>query len=63
MEVIVHAPKTKEGQAALTARIAKVHSDFILDYLDRLDCPVSEKERMLDRIIQIARENEQKART
>ena len=62
MKVIVHAPTSAEGQAALSERVAKVHSEVILDYLDRLDCPTAQKERMLDRIIQIVKEREQEAK-
>ncbi len=51
VNVIVHYPTTEEGWGELRRRVAGVHADGVLNSISKLECPVSEKERLLNTII------------
>lgn len=51
INVIVHYPKTEEGMRELRRRVASVRADMVLNSISKLDCPTSQKERLLDAII------------
>ena len=38
MEVIIHLPRSKEGQEELAKRVATVHAQLIYNYISRLEC-------------------------
>ena len=42
MEVIIHLPRSKEGQ--------EVHAQFIYNYISRLECSTEQKVALLDAI-------------
>lgn len=56
INVIVHYPKTEEGQRELRRRVASVHADAVLNSIAKLDCPTSQKAKLLEAIIQDAKE-------
>lgn len=55
INIIVHYPTTEEGWRELRRRVACVHADAVLNSISKLDCPISEKERLLNAIIQDAK--------
>lgn len=56
INVIVHYPKTKAGWQELKRRVAGVHADGVLNSISELDCPIGEKERLLNAIIKDTKE-------
>ncbi|OUO17900.1 hypothetical protein B5F94_00435 [Flavonifractor sp. An4] len=51
MELIVHYPKTPEKQAELDHLVAKVHAQYVLGYIEKLDCPTEQKLKLVDAIV------------
>jgi hypothetical protein len=49
MEVIIHLPRSKEGQEELAKR-ATVHAQLIYNYISRLECSTEQKVSLLDAI-------------
>lgn len=56
INVIVHYPKTEDGQRELRRRVASVHADAVLNSIAKLDCPTPQKAKLLEAIIQDAKE-------
>ena len=50
MEVIIHLPRSKEGQEELAKRVATVHAQLIYNYISRLECSTEQKVALLDAI-------------
>ena len=50
MEVIIHLPRSKEGQDELAKRVATVHAQLIYNYISRLECSTEQKVTLLDAI-------------
>ena len=50
MEVIIHLPRSKEGQEELAKRVATVHAQLIYNYISRLACSTEQKVALLDAI-------------
>ena len=50
MEVIIHLPRSKEGQEELAKCVATVHAQFIYNYISRLECSTEQKVALLDAI-------------
>lgn len=48
MEVIIHLPRSKEGQEELAKRVATVHAQLIYNYISRLECSTEQKVALLD---------------
>ncbi len=57
MEVIVHYPETAEEQAFLEARVAKFHTQYVAEYLEKLNCSTEQKMKLIDAIAQKILEN------
>ena len=55
MKVIVHYPSTEEGKAELARRVSKMHADAIGMYLAKLNCPLEQKDKIIDMLIEGAR--------
>lgn len=55
INVIVHYPKTEEGQRELSQRVASVHADLVNRYIQNLNCPSRQKEELLDAVIKTAK--------
>ena len=56
INVIVHYPTTEEGWRELRRRVAGVHADGVLNSISKLNCPIREKERLLNAIIKDTKE-------
>ena len=50
MEVIIHLPRSKEGQEELAKRVATAHAQLIYNYTSRLECSTEQKVALLDAI-------------
>lgn len=50
MEVIVHYPKSDQDRAELQKRIARIHAQFVLQYVEKLNCPQWQKEQLIDAV-------------
>ena len=50
MGVIIHLPRSKEGQEELAKRVATVHAQLIYNYISRLECSTEQKVALLDAI-------------
>ena len=51
INVIVHYPKTIEGQRELAERVAGVHADMVNQHIKKLNCPSDQKVQLLDAVI------------
>ena len=51
IHVIVHSPKTTEGQNELKERVANVHSSIVNQYIKKLNCSSEQKVQLLDAVI------------
>lgn len=51
IKIIVHYPKTEEGRQELARRVADVHADFVISYIDKLNCPIKQKLELLQAVI------------
>ena len=51
INVIVHYPKTIEGQRELAERVASVHADMVNQHIKKLNCPSNQKVQLLDAVI------------
>jgi len=47
IEVVVHYPKTKEGWDELGKRVATAHANYVIEKIDRLNCPTWQKLELL----------------
>ena len=56
INVIVYYPKTEEGKRELAKRVADVHADMVLRYIQKLDCPSWQKEELLDAVIETVKQ-------
>jgi len=54
INVIVHFPKTIEGQRELAERVAGVHADMVNQHIKKLNCPSDQKVQLLDAVIKSA---------
>lgn len=52
MKIIVHYPETPEKQAQFDARVAKFHADYVAQYIEKLSCPIEQKLKLFDAVIQ-----------
>lgn len=50
IHVVVHYPKTQEGQRELAQRIAAVHADVVKDYIKGLACPTEQKKSLAEKV-------------
>ena len=56
INIIVHYPKTEEGKRELAERVASVHADMVIQYIDKLECPTRQKLELLDAVIASVKE-------
>ncbi|MGN0307591.1 MAG: hypothetical protein ACI4DN_05180 [Lachnospiraceae bacterium] len=54
INVIVHYPKTFEGQRELAERVADVHASLVNQHIKKLTCPSDQKIQLLDAVIKSA---------
>ena len=50
MEVIVHYPKDSENKKELETSVSKLRAEFIIDYINKLNCPYEQKLRLADAV-------------
>ena len=43
IEVVVHYPKTEEGWEELGKRVATAHANYVIEKIERLNCPTWQK--------------------
>lgn len=55
VNLIVHYPTTQEGQEDLARRVAEVHANAVTMRIQQLSCPTSQKQQLLDAVIEDAR--------
>ena len=48
MNIIVHYPKKQEDIDALRKKVAVVHSEAVIRYIDKLTCPKEQKIALLN---------------
>ena len=60
INIIVHYPTTEEGWRELRRRMAIVHADAVLNYVQKLNCPTWQKIKLIDAIIEDAKKEAQK---
>ena len=51
INVIVHYPKTIEGQRELAERVAGVHTSLVNQQIKKLNCPSDQNQQLLDAVI------------
>ena len=52
IKIIVHYPETLEQQARLEARVAKYHAEYVAQYIEKLNCPIEQKLKLLEAVTQ-----------
>ena len=52
IKIIVHYPETPEKQAEFDARVAKFHAEYVVQYIEKLNCPTEQKLKLLDAVAQ-----------
>ena len=52
VNIIVYHPKTEEGKEELSKRVADVHATSVIQRLKALNCPTSQKQELLDAVIE-----------
>ena len=50
MEVIVHYPKDSEKKKELETSVSKLRAEFIIDYINKLNCPYEQKLQLADAV-------------
>ena len=50
MEITVYYPEMPEKQALFDAREAKFHAEYIVQYIEKLNCPTEQKLKLVDAI-------------
>ena len=50
LKIIVHYPETQEKQAEFDARVAKFHAEYVVQYIEKLNCPTDQKLKLLDAV-------------
>ena len=50
MKIIVHYPETPEKRAQFDARVAKFHAEYVVQYIEKLNCPTEQKLKLLDAV-------------
>lgn len=51
MDVIVHYPQSEAGIDALEKKVAAVHADIVIKYIDKLRCPKAQKIELVNSIM------------
>ena len=52
VKIIIHYPKTTEKQAEFDALVAKFHAEYVVHYIENLNCPRDQQLRLIDAIVQ-----------
>lgn len=57
INVIVYFPKTEEGKEELARRVSDVHAAAVNQRLKSLNCPTSQKQELLDAVIETVKKS------
>ena len=52
MKIIVHHPKSPENISILEKRVADIHAEAVLRYIDKLVCPKEQRINLLNALIE-----------
>lgn len=55
LNIIVHYPTTDEGKAELSKRVAQAHADLAYSKIQKLNCPLQQKQQLVDAVIETIR--------
>ena len=55
MDIIVHYPQTTEQQSAFDTRVNKFRAEYIVRYIERLNCSTEQKIELIDAVIDTVR--------
>ena len=55
MDIIVHYPQTTEQQSAFDTRVNKFRAEYIVRYIERLNCSSDQKIELIDAVIDAVR--------
>ena len=55
IEVVVHYPKTEEGWEELGKRVATAHANYVIEKIERLNCPAWQKLELYQAVIDTTR--------
>ena len=58
MEVIVHYPTDSEKKKELETSVSKLRAEFIIDYINKLNCPYEQKLRLAGAVARRVRAGE-----
>lgn len=50
VKIIVHYPRTSEKQSQLDKLVAKFHAEYVAQYIEKLNCSVEQKMKLLDAV-------------
>ena len=56
IEIKLYFPNTDVGKRDLAHQVSGVHADFVSTYIQKLNCPVEQKLKLLDSVITYRRE-------
>jgi len=59
MKITVHYPTSDKGREELAKRVATVHADTTIQYIDKLSCSNERKAALLDAIIAVKQKGNQ----
>ena len=51
MKIIVHYPKSEKGLSELCEKVAEIHTEAIISYLNSLSCPKEQKIQIIEKIM------------
>lgn len=56
----MYYPKTDDGKKKLADRVAEVHADTAFQIIKKINCPLSQKLKLLDKTIELYKNNADK---
>lgn len=54
--MIVHYPKSEADRQEIQKRLARIHAQFVLRYVEKLNCPLEQKRQLIDAVANTIRE-------
>ena len=57
MNIIVHYPKTQEGQTELNRKAAYIHAQTVFQYVQQLSCSTAQKQALIKGILNAKKED------
>ncbi len=51
IELLVQYPSTEQGKRELSRLAAQIQADFVMNYIDGMDCPAEQKTQLLQAVI------------